>query len=174
MHQPQRMVQQGAGVGAPCPALSWAFPVARRCLGSPDPLTSAWSWGGPGSLVLPWKRREKIGLVVVETLMEPGKEGGRRLLLLSGVLLASSGAAMSSVIRTARFENGKCYNTVKGLTWKTSKQTGICISQEKPLLLETPTCFNALEFFLLPPVIIASLCAELAKSSFSPRTSFFR
>ena len=71
------MVQQGAGVGAPCPALPWAFPVARRCLGSPDLLTGAWSWGGPGSLVLLWERCEKMGLVVVETLMEPGKEEGR-------------------------------------------------------------------------------------------------
>lgn len=71
-------------MGAPRPALLWAFPRARRCLGSPDLLTGAWTWGGPGSWVLLWKRHEKIGLVVVETLMELGKEGGRRSLLLSG------------------------------------------------------------------------------------------
>lgn len=101
-------------------------------------------------MVLPWKRREKIGLVVVEILMEPGKEGGRRLLLLSGVLLASSGAAVSSVIRAAGFANGKCYNAVKGLTWKTSKQMGICISQEKMLLLEPRRASTPLNFFFAP------------------------
>lgn len=67
----QRVVRQGAGVKGtlPSPALDLSHGQEMS-----DLLTSAWSWGDPGILILPWERCEKIGLMTVETHR---KEGGR-------------------------------------------------------------------------------------------------
>lgn len=140
VHWPQRREQQGVGVGAPHHSLLQAFPVSRRFLGSPDLLElkvtqDIWFCQGRQT------RENKF----CETLMEPGKRGGRRFPLLSCLLLSCS---------------MPCDHSSQVWTWKMSK----CCQRSHPEnlqgngnlhlprrrnILEALKCFNTLELFLL-------------------------